>query len=145
MLHGQTEPGRRTVVENIDSVTVKPDDIGEAVDRLGYRIEGVAATGLGTIGHIGFSEAGEIGRDDMEAIAQERDEVAEHVTRAREAMEQQKLGSADRARLTIEDIEAVDVSGAIFDDGHVDSPLLQRQGLIILVTTPGDRAPAACG
>jgi hypothetical protein len=81
----------------------------------------------------------------MEAIGQERYEIAEHMTRGREAMEQQQLGSIDRPCLTIEDIEAVDVGGAVFDGGHVDSPLLQRQSLVILAARPGGSGAASCG
>src|SRR5262249_39204629 len=122
MLHGQTEPSRCTVIENVDRVAIKADDLGEAVDRLGYAGEGVLESGLATSGHVGFAESREVGRDDMEAIGQERDQIAEHMARTREAMEQQQLGSFDCTCLTIENIEAVHVGGAVSDGGHADPP-----------------------
>ena len=54
----------------------------------------------------------------MEPIGQQRDQVAEHVAGAREAVQQQQLRRIRRARLAIEDLEAVHVGGAIVDGGH---------------------------
>ena len=62
-----------------------------------------------------LSEARQVGRDHAEAPAKQRDEVAEHVARAREAVQQQdgrRRGVAGRA---IEEFEAVDVDRAIGD------------------------------
>ena len=61
---------------------------------------------------------GRSGAIDMEAIGQKRDEVAEHVARAREAVKQQQLRGVGGARLAIEDLEAVHVGGSIVDGGH---------------------------
>jgi hypothetical protein len=44
--------------------------------------------------HVGLAEARQIGRDDVEAIGQQRDQIAEHVARAREAVQQQQLRRA---------------------------------------------------
>ena len=124
MLRSQTEAGRRTVVEDIDGVAIKPDDFGEAVDRLRDPVEGVVEiVGLAATGHVGLAEARQVGSDDAEAIGQERDQIAEHVTRTGEAMEQQQLGSVGRACLAIEDVEAVYVGGAVLNGGHGVSPL----------------------
>ena len=35
MLRGQTKPCRRAVIEDIDGVAIKTDDLGKDVDRLG--------------------------------------------------------------------------------------------------------------
>src|SRR5262249_24828533 len=56
--------------------------------------------------------------DDMETVGQEWDEVPEHVARGREAMKQQQIGRVGRFNLTIEDLQAVQVGGAIFDGSH---------------------------
>src|SRR5260221_282186 len=97
MLDSQTEPDRRAIVENVNSVAIESDELGEAVDRLGHAVEGVFSAGLATAGHIGSAEAGQVGSDHMEAIGQERDQFPEHVACTGEAMKQQQLGSFDRA------------------------------------------------
>ena len=43
---------------------------------------------------IGVAEAREIGSDDMEAVGEQRNEIAEHVAGCREAVQQQQLRSA---------------------------------------------------
>src|SRR5262249_6852136 len=126
MLHGQTEPGRRAVIEDVDGIAIEADDLGEAVDRFRDLVEGEASTR-----QVGLAEARQVGSDHMEAIGQERDEVAEHVARTRKAMEQQQLLGVRRTRLAIEDVKAVHVRRAIPDSGHGASPLkdLRPSGL----------------
>src|SRR5262249_29956241 len=80
-------------------------------------VEGAAA-----IRHVRLAKAWQIGSDDMEAILQQRDEIAEHVARARKPMKQQELRSVRRTGLSIEDAKAVHVDGAIRDGGHGASP-----------------------
>ena len=113
MLDREPEPGRRAVVEHVDGVAVEADDLGEAVDRLRDPLEAVAPAR-----HVGVAEARQVGRDDMEAVGEQRDEVAEHVAGAREAVQQQQLRRARRARLAIEDLAAVHLGGSIVDGGH---------------------------
>ena len=86
MPDGEPEPGRRAVVEHIDGVAVEADDLGEAVDRVRDPVERGAL-----IRHIGVAEARQVGGDDMDAVGEQRDEVAEHVAGGREAMQQQQL------------------------------------------------------
>ena len=117
MLDGEPEAGRRAVIEDIDGIAIEADDLGEAVDRLRDPVEGVAA-----VRHVGLAEARQIGSDDVEAVGQQRDEIAEHVAGAREPVQQQQLRGAGRAGLAIEDVEAVHVGGSIFDGGHVIFP-----------------------
>ena len=118
MPHREPEAGRRAVVEDVEGEAVEADDLGEAVDRVREPVESVAA-----VRHVGVAEARQIGRDDVEAVGQQRDQVAEHVARAREAVQQQQLRRIRRARLAIEDLEAVHVGGAIGDGGHGAFPL----------------------
>jgi hypothetical protein len=54
----------------------------------------------------------------VKAIGQKRDQIPEHVTRAREAMEQQQLGRVGRSRLSIKDFESVDFNGTVLDGWH---------------------------
>jgi len=72
---------------------------------------------------VGPSEARQIGSDDVKAVGQERDEVPEHMTGARETMEQQQLRGAGRADLAIKEVEAVHVGSSILDGGHDAFPL----------------------
>src|SRR5436190_15570232 len=54
----------------------------------------------------------------MEAIGQEWDEVAEHMAGARKAMKEEEFRGMRCTRLTIEDVEAVYVGGAVLGAGH---------------------------
>jgi hypothetical protein len=119
MLHGQAEPRRRAVIEDVDGVAIEPNDFSEAVDRLRDPLEGVIEiAGFAATGHVGSAEARQIGSDNLEAIGQERDQIAEHVTGTGEAMEQQQLGGVRRACSTIEDVKPVYVGSAVLDGGH---------------------------
>ena len=118
MLHREPEAGRRAIVEDIDGIAIEADDFGETVDRCPRAGRSVWRAAR----HVGLAEARQVGGDDMEAIGQQRDEIAEHVTGARKAMEQQQLRRVRGAGLAIEDIEAVDIGGAIVDGGHGESP-----------------------
>ena len=86
MLDREPEAGRRAIVEHIDGVAVEADGLGEAVDRLRDPVERIAF-----IRQIGVAEAREIGSDDMEAVGEQRDQVAEHMAGGREAVQQQQL------------------------------------------------------
>ena len=86
MLYCQSEAGRCAVIENIDGIAIKADDFGETVDDRSDPIEAVAA-----VGPVGVPEAGQVRRNDVEAIGQERNEIAEHMAGAREAVQQQEL------------------------------------------------------
>jgi hypothetical protein len=52
------------------------------IDRLRDTIEGMTA-----VGHVGLSEARQIGSNHVKAVGQERDEVPEHMAGGRETME----------------------------------------------------------
>ena len=90
------EARRRAVVEDVDRKAIEADHLGEAVDDLGDVVEGVGE--LAARRHVGLAEAGQIGRDDVKAIGKKRDEVAEHVARAREAVQQQQRRRVRAAR-----------------------------------------------
>src|SRR5258708_3710070 len=113
----EPEAGRRAVIEDIGGIAIETDDLSEAIDRLRDPVKSAASAG-----HVGLAEARQVWRDDVETVGQERDKVPEHVARAREAVKQQQLRRIRRARLAIEDAEAVQVGGAIADAGHWLSP-----------------------
>ena len=66
-------------------------------------------------------KAREVGRDDVKAVAQARDEVPEHVARGGKAVQQQQIGPVGRPGLAIEDVETIDSDRAIVDESHLGS------------------------
>ena len=117
MLDRKPEAGRRAIVEHIDGVAVEADGLGKAVDRLCDLVERVPF-----IRHIGVAEARQIRSDDMEAVGEQRDEIAEHVAGGWEAVQQQQLRRARGASFAVENVAAVDLGGAIVDAGHDACP-----------------------
>jgi hypothetical protein len=69
-----------------------------------------------------MAEARQVGRDDVVAIGETRDEIAEHVARARKAMKQQQRRCAFGPGLAIKDLQAVYICGPIFVGSHWSSP-----------------------
>src|SRR6185437_7834833 len=116
MADGDAETGRRAIVEDIDRKAIKSDDFGEAVDDPSDVIESVAE--LVPRRHVRLAEARQIRSHDMELVGKQRNEVAEHMARAREAVKQKQLGRTGRSRLAIENLHAVYVGKAIFCSGH---------------------------
>src|SRR5262249_59587357 len=115
--HGEPEAGRRAVVEDIDRIPIKADDLGKPIDHPRNVVKRVVE--FVPRRHIGLTEPGKVWGDDMKPVSEKRDQVAEHVARAREAMQQQELGRIRSPRLTIENLETVDVGRAIADGRHL--------------------------
>src|SRR5262249_8026077 len=129
MLHGETEAYGSAVVEDVDRVAIEADHLGEAVDHLSHPVEAMTASW-----HLGISEARQVRSDEVEAIAQKRDQVPKHVAGGRKAMQQQELRRARRNGLAVEDLQAVHVHGAIVDVGQGASPRALVTELRALVT-----------
>src|ERR1700683_5097582 len=113
MLDREPEPGWRAIVEYIDGVAVEADGVGEAINRRRDLVERVRL-----IRHIGVAEARQIGSYDMEAVGEQRDQVAEHMAGGGEAVQQQQLRGARRTRLAVEEVSAVDLGGPIVGGSH---------------------------
>ena len=62
-----------------------------------------------TIRRAALAEARIVGCDEMVAIGERRNEIAEHVRRSGKAMQQQHGGSIGRACLAIEDVQALNL------------------------------------
>ena len=120
MLCCDPETCRRAVVEDIDCEALQADHLGEAVDNAGHVTERVGE--LVPRWHLRLSEAGQIRRHDVKAVGELRDEVAEHMTCARETMKQQQRRRVLWTRLAIEELQAVDVDRTIGDGSHWLSP-----------------------
>ena len=71
----------------------------------------------------------------MGAVGEERDQVAEHVARGREAVQQQQLWRARHARFAIKYIFAVDLGGPIVDGGHDAFLSLKQREMTQLLPT----------
>lgn len=111
MLCGDPETGRRAIVEDVDREALQADHLGEAIDDICDMVEGVGEVAGGR--HVRLAEPRQVRRDDMEAVRQERNEIAEHMSRTREAVQQEQRWRFGWAGLAIEDIQAVDFDGPI--------------------------------
>ena len=95
MTNGEPEARRRAVVENIDREAIEADDLGKTVDHAGDVVECVAE--FFPRRHVGLAEPGKVRRDHVKSVGEQRDQVAEHVARAREAVQQQQLRRIGRS------------------------------------------------
>ena len=86
MADREPEARRRAVVKDIHCKPIESDDFGEAVDHAGNIVERVAE--VFSRRHIGLTEPGKVRRGNMKSVGEERDQVAEHVARARETVPQ---------------------------------------------------------
>src|SRR5437879_3216902 len=98
------ETSGRAIVEDIDCEALETDHLGEAVDDIGNMIERVSE--LAPRRHLRLTKAGQIGRHQMKAIGEMRDEVTEHVARARETVKQQQRRRIRRPCLAVEYLQA---------------------------------------
>jgi hypothetical protein len=114
--HGQPEACRRAIVKDVHSKPIEADDLGKALHHAGDVVERV--TEFFSWRHIGLTEPRKVGRDDMKSVGEERDQVAEHVARAREAVQQQQLRRIGWPRLAIENVEAIDIGRAVPGGRH---------------------------
>jgi hypothetical protein len=69
-------------------------------------------------GHGRLAEAGQVGRDQVKVVGQERYQVAEHVARRREAVQQQHRGRVGGSGLPVEHGQTVHVCGFVADFCH---------------------------
>jgi hypothetical protein len=93
----------------VELVEQRGDDLGEAGEAVG---EVLARR------HGREAEAGQVRRDHVISIGQRRDQVAEHVRRAGEAVEKEHNRRIAWARLAVEQLESLDRGGAVMGDGN---------------------------
>ena len=105
MLDRQAKADRRAIVEDVERELLEAEHFGEPVDHVGDVLEGVGELVPRRL--LGHPEARQIGRHDMIVVGEFRDQVSEHVARAREAVEQQNGRASLVAGLAIEHLEAV--------------------------------------
>ena len=80
------------------------DDLREPVERV-----------LEVVWHLGVAEARVVGGENVEAVGEGRDQVAELVRGGRKASEQEQLGARGVAGLAVEDGQALDVGCPVLD------------------------------
>ena len=119
MLDRQPEADRSAIVEDVDGELGQTEHLGEAVDDVGDVLERVAELVTGRL--LGHAEAGQIRGDDMIVLGEFGDQVAEHVARAREAVQQQHGRAARIAGFAVEQLEAIDIDG-VETNGHGKAP-----------------------
>src|SRR5262249_57948007 len=81
---GEPAACRRAVVKDIDREAAEADNLFEALDHASDVVERVAE--FFSRRHVGLTEPGKVRRDDMKSVGEQRDQVAEHVACAREAV-----------------------------------------------------------
>src|SRR4029077_9384747 len=86
MAHGKPETRRCAVVEDIDGKAIEPDDFGEALNHLGDIVEGIFECIARR--HVGLAESGKVRSDYVKSVGKHWDQIAEHMTRARKAVQQ---------------------------------------------------------
>ena len=85
MADGKPEACRCAVVKDVHREPFEADDLGKAVDHARDIVERV--TEFFSWRHIGLTEPRKVRRDDMKSVGEKRNQVTEHVARAREAMQ----------------------------------------------------------
>jgi hypothetical protein len=116
------EPDRRAVVEHVQGEAIETEHLGEAVDNVGDALERVAEVRSG--GHVRFTEAGQVRGNDVKPVGEQRDQLAEHVARGRETMQEHQGRCVSRSGLPVEHRQTSYVCRAVSDITHKSSPLL---------------------
>src|SRR5262249_35466229 len=83
----------------------------QALDDLGEPVEGV----LEVLRHVGVAEARVVGREDVEAVGEGRDQVPELMRRGGEAAEQEQLRARRGTGFAVEDVQAPDFGRTVAD------------------------------
>lgn len=103
--HREAKTGGRTVVENIESITLQVQGVGESEESFGERVEGVFVVTLG--GNIRETEARQIRRDDVITVGEAGDQFAELKGRGGEAVQQKNDRRIFWSAFTVEDRYAI--------------------------------------
>jgi hypothetical protein len=88
MLDRDPKANGRAVIEDVDCEPLQVHDLREASYYLGQLCERVRKRVVRR--HIGLSEPRQVRRNDVEAIGEQRDEIAKHMAAGRETMQQQQ-------------------------------------------------------
>ncbi len=119
---GRSQPkaDRTAVVVHVVHGVAHADLVEQTLGRLGQVVERVRV--LARSGRRRVPESDVVGRDHAETVGQARDQVTVHVRRGREAVQQDDHRSLRVAGLSVEDLLAIDHSGAGVHLGHSGGP-----------------------
>src|SRR5215831_12217201 len=121
MADGEPEAGRRAVVEDVHRKLIEAYDLSEAVNHAGNVVECVSE--FFSRRHVGLTKPRKVRRDHKKSVGEQRNQIAKHVARAREAVQQQQLRCIGWPRFTIEDLETVNIGRAVSQMHHENPPL----------------------
>ena len=102
----EAKADRSSIVEDVDCIPLYTDGLCEPIDDLGQVLEAVEE--LFAVRGVGKTKARKVRRHQMVAVSQGWNEIAKHVRRRRETMEQQDRRMILRTCFAIEDPAAVD-------------------------------------
>jgi hypothetical protein len=121
VLHRQLQADRRAVVEDIHCIASEADRIDETTQHPGELVEAVGE--LSPWRSLGLAEPRKVRRDHAVAVRQQRDQVAKHMARGREAVQKQEDRCIGTPGFAVEDIDIADHHPLIVDG---DCRLLRR-------------------
>ena len=128
MLERQPVSDRRAVIHEVDCVGADAklrqktvDDVGVMGERVGERL---------VVGRGAFAKSWIVGRNDVVAIRERRDQIAEHVRRGRKAVQQQHDLRILRPRFAIEDVDPVDLGRAVMNNWNGGLMRCARRGRV---------------
>ncbi len=111
----QTEADRRAIVHQVQRVVVEAEFFGQLFDDDAEVVKGVVK--FVNRRHGAVAVTGIIRRHEVELVSQLGDQVAEHMRRSGEAVQQQQGWCIGRSGLAIENGLPIDFNGAVFDLG----------------------------
>jgi hypothetical protein len=97
---GDPEPDRRAVVEHVQREAVEAEHFRQAIDGVGDVLERVVEVTSG--GHVRLAEAGQVGSNEVKPVGEQRDQLAEHVARGRETVQEHQRGCVPCSGLPVE-------------------------------------------
>src|SRR5215472_15898426 len=118
MCQGESKANRGSVIENVNCESINTDSLCEPVDDLRQIVKGVSE--FFTVGRVGKAEPREIRRNHMVLIRKRRNEIAKHVRRGGETVQQQDRGTIFGTCFPIKDLGTVD--DGVLVSGHDEPP-----------------------
>ena len=113
--HRQAPADRCAVVEHVDRIAIQALFDREGIDDGSHFVERVVE--CDALFDRRLPEARQVGGDHAVALRQDRDQVPEHVGGGTEAVEQQDGRGARRSGFAVEDVDPLDIGGAVVDLG----------------------------
>jgi hypothetical protein len=120
MLRGNAQADGRPVIKDVEREPLEANDVGEAVDdprNIGKRVVELI---MGR--HLRLTKPRQVRRDEVVAIGQQREQIAEHMASAGKAMQQQHRRRFSAPGRAIGNLEAIHVSGEVVGRYHESAP-----------------------